>query len=224
MNRIRYNNDKYEVLITPNLNLYPDTEKMSGSWTDEHLVGFDIKYFDNKQDAYYCAVEQPELDWYKLVRSQKDFYNIIQYKVTDILDTHNFTYGIDSKIMTPEQAKNVFFERVLKNGNRFTLANSYNDIITVVIYNPWYENLNSMADILKRISDLRIKKISKSNKIITLVGENYLGYTYSIVLVPTLIKQTIDWKYNNNKDLRSFIQQLKQVYKLQDKIDRNRLI
>uniref|UniRef100_A0A6C0ACT4 Uncharacterized protein n=1 Tax=viral metagenome TaxID=1070528 RepID=A0A6C0ACT4_9ZZZZ len=223
MNRIRYNKGVYEVLVTPNITISPDSELISGGWTDEYLKGFTVKTFEDKQDAYYFSSELPELDWVKLIRTQKDFFNTIESKVETVLDSHNFTYEIKSKMMKPDQAKHIMFDRVLKHGIRFNLTTHMNDLVSVVVTNPWYENLEDMVSVLRNIADLRISKIIRNNKTITLVGVNHLNFNYSIKLIPTLIKHAIDWKDKNvhsKSDMNEFKQVMEEMFIMQSKLDK----
>lgn len=227
MNRIRRVGDIYEVLVTPNITFDSDMELIAGNWTDPYLKGFYIKDFDNEQDAYYFSATMPDMDWMKLIRMNKDFKPIVHDKVEKILDSHGFTYNIETVLMTPVQLKNTIFDRVKNSGKRFTLASNLNDVLTVIVTNPWYNNLEDMAQVLKKVHDLRIKKIIRKNKTVTLVGVNHMGTSYEIKLMPTLIRHAIEWKDNNvhnSSSFRTFIGTMNELLKLQKKIDKETLL
>lgn len=222
MNRIRKIKDEYEVLVTPNLTFSPDMEILTGNWTDPYLKGFYIEKFDNQQDAYQLSVTMADINWGKLVEMHRDFYNIIENKVITILDSNNFTYDINTKIMTPAELKHTMFDRVEILGGKFTTTNHLNDIVTVTVTNPWSENLEDMCRTLKSIKDLRIKKIQRSFGTISLIGTTYLGSSYEIRLVPSLIESVMSWKKKNIRskhDLQRFTSVMNEIFELQDKID-----
>lgn len=223
MNRIRNIDNIYEVIVTPNLTFDPDMEIISGNWTDPYLKGFYIKKFNSHDEAYFFSSTMPDIDWVKLIRSNKDFYNIIQDKIIKILDSHNFTYDINTVLIDPVKLKHTVFERVKSKRNNFTLATELNDIVTVTITNPWYNNLEDMVSVLKRVYDLKIKKIIRKNKIIILIGKTYLGTSYTIKLIPNLIKHVNDWKDNNvhnKEDLYYYYEVMNNMMSIQNKIDK----
>lgn len=216
MNRIREIDGIYQVLITPTLDLAPDMELMIGNWEDKNLKGFRIKEFDNLQDAYYYSAEYPDINWVKLVRMHKDFYNIIGQKVRKILDSYNFTYNIETRLIEPKDLKATVFKRVINEGSRFSLTYNLNDVVSVVITNPWYSNLLDMEKALKGIRDLRVRKIIKKGKIISLVGSTDLGTMYEIKLIPSLIHHTLKWQDKHKVYNKKIVSDMYKTQKLID--------
>lgn len=198
MNRIRKINNIYQVLSTPNLPMAPGMEIISGNWEDAHLKGFCVKDYDNLSDAQMDAFSQSDIDWNKLVSMHIDFFHIIKKKITSILDAHRFIYEIDARLTTPDDLKNITFDRVIKFGSRFTLTYDMNDIINITIVNPWTANLKEMVSILKKNPDLHIKNTEIFDEKIThIIGMTPLGTMYEIKLWPTIIHNWAKWQKIN---------------------------
>lgn len=196
MNRIRkIENDKYQVLITPTHRFDSGFELMIGNWTDEHLRNYGIKQFDTLEDAMELAYLYADISWEKLVLFHKDVYQQLNKIIKQHLDKHSFIVEYEPTILTPDQLKNIMFDRVLNHGNRFRLKYNLNDVIGFHIINPWSNNLAEIANILKLDFNLRITKISDNYGVIKLIGQTTIGTTYEIVLWPTLIAQWAKWVY-----------------------------
>lgn len=200
MNRIRRINNGYEVLITPDLKVSPDSSLIIGNWTDENLRGFYLLYFDNLRDAQCKAYDYPDIDWYKIVLNHKYIFIRLKNVLEKIIKENSMNVEFKAVLMDTETFKNTMFDRVAKGGDRFNLRYGFNDIISFTIVNPWSNNLHSLAKYIENYSawiyrdDLRIryKKII-DGKIILLYGVTEFGTMYEIRLIPTLLQQWGNW-------------------------------
>lgn len=199
MNRIRKNKDVYQVLITPDVKMYPDASLMLGNWSDENLRGYYVEQFESLNDAQYEAYKYPDLDWYKLVLNHQYIFTRLDRTIRSIINDNKFSAEIRSNLMDPDTLKNTMFDRVLA-GERFNLKSNLNDIISFTIINPWSSTLKKITTILENYQyhlyrdDLRLKhKKVVDGKITILYGVTEFGTTYEIRLVPSLLQQWIDW-------------------------------
>lgn len=222
MNRIRQKDDKYQLLITPHLFYSPSMELIVGGWDDEHLKGFDIEEYDALDNAQYKAFQMPDIDWYKLVRMNSIYFNFINTIINKVIKKYHFKVHIDSHIMSPNELKNVTFDRVHKLGERYTMTHNMNDIISFCIINPWTINLEKLSKILISIPELRIrKKFIYYGHVIHLVGLTELGSTYEIKLWPSIIHQWALWesKHSKGKDKDSLNRGFRNMLKQQLIVD-----
>lgn len=220
MNRIRYHNEKYQVLITPYRMGDDGIEIMLGNWTDDHLRNYKVQEFDDKEDALECAINLPELNFNRIVDFHKDIYIDLYRAIKDDLDDHNFVYDLDPKIMSPEQLKNSFFDRVINLGSRFSLTYNLNDVIGYNIINPYSKNLREIYKVLKYNNKLRIVRHESKNGIIRMIGETDIGTNYEIVLWPSLVAYWAKWSsQNSDVSKENKTNALKDVIRLQKKVD-----
>ena len=70
MNRIRKIDNNYQVLITPDIKLSPDSSLLIGNWEDESLRNYYILQFESLNDAQAEAYNYPDIDWYRISLSQ----------------------------------------------------------------------------------------------------------------------------------------------------------
>lgn len=209
MNRIRkINNNLYQVLITPNYTTNPSIELLLGYILDENIVKFSIKQFDNLNDALALSLSYPDLDWNKLISMHKDIFYQLNNTIKQNLNYHKFIYDYKSNILTPLQLKNLIFNRVLKQGKRFTEFYNFNDIITFDIINPYTNNLLQIKNVLKNISKLNIIKIIQTNTHIKLIGQTQNNTLYEIRLWNTLMYDYIYWLYLNQLNQNDYINKI----------------
>jgi len=202
MNRIRKFDNKYQVLITPDIKISPDSALMVGNFQDENLRGFYVLQFDTLNDAMCEAYNYPDIDWYRLVLNHKYIFKRLEDTLQKIIDDNQLSVEFRSKLVDPMSLKNIMFDRVIRGGERFNLRSGLNDIISFTIINPWTNNLHNVSKLIETFTehvyrdDLRIrsKKII-DGKIIILNGFTEFGSVYEIKLVPTLLQQWADW-YN----------------------------
>ena len=227
MNRIRKINGIYQVLLTPNIRISPDSSLILGLFEDSSLRGFSIVDFDNMRDAQNLAFKYPDIDWYRIILNHEYIYQRLYTDINKIIKKFNFNVQFIPQLMDPITFKNTIFDRVLIGGERYNLAHGMNDIISFTIVNPWTSKLNQLAQriLLHREhlyrDDLRIryKKII-NNKIICLYGQTEFGTLYEIKLVPTLLYQWITWYKNVGHLNKPHAKKLYDRYlKQQDKLD-----
>lgn len=235
MNRVRKFNGKYQVLTSLSfINTSFSYEQMMNNWLDPSYNNFDIKEFNYYEEAIEEAYKYADLDWTKLVINHKEIYN----KLCDIVRKINkkMEIAVDTKyyLLSPEELKNVFFNRIMVSRNDFSLANQMNYIINIDIANPFTSKLMAFVEVLKNNRDLRITKEFYSNSVIYLIGITDIGTPYRIRLIPSLIEnflhQISKLDMNNTINMDAVIkpatdQHVKNIFgkiaKLQKMIDEN---
>jgi hypothetical protein len=221
MNRIRQYKGKYQVLITPTQLYNTSYELMAGGWTDEHLRNYFVNTYVTLGEAQEEAYQYPDIDWVKMILSTKSAYQDINKIISDLLEVENINVKYIKKVMSPEEAKNTMFNRVINNSERFNLSNNFNDLISFKIINPWTNNLLGIANKLTRIQKLRIFKKEQYPGMIRLVGKTDLSMTYEIILITELLNQFLE-KYTtiDNKNIKI----LEDINKQQMLLDKSNVI
>lgn len=225
MNRIRYKDGLYEVLLTPNHPVLPSMELLVGNWNDEHLRGFEVKKFKTLEDAQIIAMRLPDMDWYKLVRMHIEHFHNLTKSIKYIVEEYNFLADVYPKATTPEELKDITFNRVSNMGSRYAATYHMNDIISFSIVNPWTKNLDELSKILVNVPELRIKRKQVYNgKIIHLIGVTELGSTYEIKLWPSIIYQAAVWAFkhefpHDKRNTKKLDMMYNNALKLQNQID-----
>lgn len=227
MNRIREYNGSFQVVITPDIKISPDTSLLIGNWADENLRNYYILQFDSFNDAMAEALNYPDIDWYKMVLNHKYIFARLDETLRGIIDKYNFNVEYKARLLDPTTLKNVMFDRVMKQGERFNLRYGLNDIIQFTIINPWKNNLHVIAKIIENYTsdtyrdDLRIRfKKIVDGQIIYLYGYTEFGTVYAIKLIPTLLNQATMW-YDKvgGKDEKNFMAQYEKLLKMQREVD-----
>lgn len=227
MNRIRKFNDIFQVLITPDIKIAPDSSLLIGNWEDESLRNYYVLQFDSLNDAQCEAYKYPDIDWYRMILNHEHIFKRLEYIIRAIINENNLNVEMKSILMDPETLKNTMFERVLQGGERFNLRYGLNDIISFTIINPWSNNLHNISKLLENYrshlyrDDLRLrsKKII-DGKIICLYGITEFGTIYEIKLVPTLLQQWGEWyKKNGFRNPKNAEQLYNKYVKMQNTID-----
>lgn len=211
MNRIRKFNNKYQVLITPNYTTNPSIELLLGYILDENIMKFSIKEFDSLNDALALALSFPDLDWNKLISIHKDIFFQLNNTIKQNLNYHKFIYDYKFNILTPQQLKNLIFNRVMRNGKRFIEFYNFNDIISFDIINPYTNNLIQIKNVLKNISKLNIVKIIQTNTHIKLIGITQNNSPYEIRLWNTLMYDYIYWLHINQLNPVDYINKINTI-------------
>jgi hypothetical protein len=227
MNRIRNHNGLYQVLITPSIKISPDSSLMVGNWEDEELRNFHVLEFDTLRDAQCEAFEHPDIDWYRLVLNHKHIYIRLKGDLQKIIRESGINVEFLSNLMEADTFKNIIFNRVINNGERFNLKHDANDIISFTIVNPWTSNLNKLSKLIEfhrehlYRNDLRIKsKTIVDKKIIYLYGYTEFGTIYEIKLLPTLIYQWSVWYLKHGYRNEQYADKLYKKYvKMQSDLD-----
>ena len=227
MNRIREYNGTFQVLITPDIKISPDTSLLIGNWADENLRNYYVLQYDTFNDAMAEALNYPDIDWYKMVLNHKYIFMRLDSTLKHIISEYNFNVEYKAQLLDPTTLKNVMFDRVMKGGERFNLRYGLNDIIHFTIINPWKNNLRVIAKIIENYTsdtyrdDLRIrsKKIIDGS-IIYLYGYTEFGTVYAIKLIPTLLNQATGWYDKNGfRDEKNFMMQYDRLLKMQQELD-----
>lgn len=232
MNRIRKVNNIYQVLITPDFKISPDSSLLIGNWEDENLRNFYILQFDTLNEAQCEALAYPDIDWYRLILNHEHIFKRLEMTIKSILDESGFQIEFRANLMDPETAKNVFMDRVQNAGERFNLRYSMNDIISFTIVNPWSNNLHNISKTLENYrahlnrDDLRLRnKKIVDGKIICLYGTTELGTIYEIKLIPTLLDQWSQWyRKTGFRDEKGAAELYTKYIKQQDIIDHGPIV
>lgn len=222
MNRIRQKGGMYQVLLTPYKVGDDGFAELIGHWTDENMRNFSIIEYKNINDAMYEACNYPDMNWERLHIFHKDIYADLYKRIKIDLDLSKFIYDFEPHLLSGEQIKKALFDRVENFGDRFTLSNNMNDVISFHIINPWTKNLNEITMVLKQNQRLKIKKRNDTNGVIRLVGNTDLSTTYEIVLWPTIISQWVKWVSKNpTLPEKQIALALKDALKNQELLDSN---
>lgn len=227
MNRIRKVDNTYQVLITPDIKISPDSSLLIGNWSDENLRNFHVLQFESLNDAQAEAFKYPDIDWYKIVLNHKYIFERLKESIKQILDENSFSVDFRATLMDPDMFKNTMFDRVMKGGERFNMKYGMSDLISFTIINPWTTNLHHISRQLENYraylfrDDLRLrsKKIIDGH-IICLYGITEFGTVYEIKLIPTLLHQWSDW-FNKvgNKNKETATQVWNNILKQQKMLD-----
>jgi len=200
MNRIRKVDNVYQVLITPNIKISPDSSLLIGNWEDESLRNYYILQFESLNDAQCEAYKYPDIDWYRIVLNHEHIFKRLEYTIKAIVNENDMNVDFRATLVDPEALKNIIFDRVIKGGERFNLRYGMNDIINFTIINPWSNNLHNIAKMLENYrshlyrDDLRLRhKKIVDGKIVCLYGYTEFGTIYQIKLIPTLLNEWADW-------------------------------
>lgn len=232
MNRIRKVGNTYQVLITPDIKMYPDSALLIGNWTDDKLRNYSVKQFESLNDAQCEAYNYPDIDWYKLIMNHQHIFVRLENTIRTIINDNQFSVELRPELMDFDTLKNTMFDRVIRSGERFNLRHNMNDIIRFTIINPWFSTLQNIATLLETYQvhlyrdDLRLrhKKII-DGKIICLYGVTEFGTTYEIRLIPTLLQQWADWyKKNGFRNEEGANKYYNQIMKQQNTIDAGTVI
>lgn len=229
MNRIRRVDDIFQVLITPYMKVAPDVPLLIGNWDDETMRNFSVINYENLNDAQCEAFNYPDIDWHRIVLNHEHIFVRLRNTIQELLNRYNFKVEFKAELMDGEMFKNTMFNRVERNGERFNLRFTMNDIMSFTIVNPWSKTLHKIAHMLENHrehlarDDLRIRfKRILDNKIILLHGHTELGTIYEIRLVPSTLDQWAQWmqeigftKYDYSMSL------YKKLIKQQDYVDNN---
>ena len=125
MNRIRYLNNEYQVLVTPEnrtspfssiINFISNEDYLNddlGLFDDSYLKNSKILFFDNLSDAQYEALKYPDIDWKRIVMDHKHIYNNLKSNILNFIEKNEFTVYFEPKILSSIELKNSIFDRVL---------------------------------------------------------------------------------------------------------------
>lgn len=229
MNRIRKKNGIYEVLITPNITMSVEVGILMGKW--EEIREYEIKEYETLQEALCEAYKYSEINWYKIVENHKYIYERIKKDIEKILKKNKYMTDVRYNIMTPEEVKEMIFERTRKTGERLNIKEGKNDIINIEIVNPWTENLRKISKSIEEHKehlhrdDIRIiKKQVIDKKIIILLCMTELGTTYEIKLIPTLLNYWNRWVEKKSRNEKIVDKIYKEYLESQEEIDNKTIL
>ena len=227
MNRIRKNIDSnYEVLITPHRNFDSTFEYLITFWRDHHFSSFSVKEFSDINDAYNLAYNQPELDWKYMISLQKGAYEKYYEILHTMMNKLDIIHDFKAKLLNENEAKDCMFDKILNKESDFRLIYDFSNLITFKIINPFYLNLKEIKRYLTNNPYLNLIKTYEKDKIIYFIGETDNGFTYTIMLIPTLINHWIEWAQLNKKKipLKDIDSSLDDVLKNQKKLDNSLIL
>lgn len=195
MNRIRFRNDKYQVLITPSMDF------LIGRWTDPYPHNFSVEYYDTMEEAQIRSFDLPEINWVRFVEIHEQEYIRIKALIQNIITKNRLIFDIKPLLKDPEILKNNFFDSVIKSqneGNDFKMKDNLYDVINIRLINPWTDNLKEMEKILSTERELNLKgRYAVKNKIIHLRGITNIDTPYEIQLWTPILFNWYEWKQKN---------------------------
>lgn len=234
MNRIRRIGNTYQCLFTPYNKYDTGFERLIGSWTDEAMMGFEVKTYATYAEAECEAFELPDINWDQLVAFHKDSYLFLRDHISKAIDASTMAVDYYYHLATPLQTKNRMFDRVLKGQeilfekhvtSGFRTVYNMNDIISFVIVNPWMRNLKELSDKLIRTDRLNIFNKIEKKGIIQLVGRTDIGTSYEILLVSSIIHNWMLWRDINADSAPDLLKStLKNCLRTQNLIDATPLL
>lgn len=228
MNRIRNNNNVFQVLLTPTQPTNAGFELIRGdmvSFDDSYLRDYKILSYDTLGAAQDIAFNYPDIDWDGLVLLHNNVYIDLKRLIEKDLRQYKISADFEPHMMNAVELKETMFNRVENAGDRFNLSYQLNDIISFTIVNMWTANLDLITSILVNDRRLRIKKVQKIGPMIKLIGITDVSTAYEIRLIPTVISQYLKWiqRYNITSEKAKKIM-LERAEKQQKEIDNNFVI
>jgi len=227
MNRIRKYDGVWQVLITPNIKIFPDSPILVGNWEDENLRNYHVLTFESLNDAQAEAFKYPDIDWHRLVVNHQHIFQRLDKELRALVDEFGFNAEIRSTMMDSETFKNTMFDRVMQGGERFNMRYGFSDIIGFTIVNPWTNVLHKIARAVETArehlhrDDFRIRgKKIVDGKTVVLIGYTEFGTTYEIKLIPSLLDQWSSW-FNKNgyRNEESSLNMYKKLLETQSSVD-----
>ncbi len=220
INRYTINNKQYfDVLITPNYTSNPSFELVLGNWLDEDFNLYYVITTNSLQEAMNISWKYPDIDWERLVNMYKDNYIKLNNTLSIYLKRLNIPVIYESHILTPNEAKQIFFKRVKNHNKRFTVYYDMNDVISFDVIVPYAKTANIIKNELIQVPELNIKKIIKTQSHIKLIGYTEFNTTYEIRIWLTLYHNFFKWLYMNNLKLDKYIDNYKKIINQQNILD-----
>lgn len=222
MNRIRKQNDEYQVIISPSM------DYMLGQWTDFHVGKFSIEKYGTLGEAQIRAYDLSDIDWNRLVEIHQLDYKALANILKKTLDKDGYIYDFYPHLKTPDELKNHFFDSVLlaqEADVEFNIPTFINDVITFTIVNPWTKNLIEMANVIKYVNKLNIQRIEKQNGVIFIYGKTSANTFYKIELWTSILYQAKQWHSKNASNAPQKIKMSNKIFtkarEMQKMLDNN---
>ena len=208
MERIR-KSDKYQVLINPNYRTNPSIELSLGSLLSQEILrDYEVKEFNTISEAMNCAFNLPRIDFDKIISDCVDCYKILIKEIS--LTLSGYDVLIENYLMTPNELKNIIFDRVINQGRRFNLYN-FNDVIAFDLSVNYKFELIKIEKLLMDNKKLRLVRRIETPTFIKLVGLTQNNATYEIRLWTHEVKSLMRWIYINNKNPSDYSFEIKKV-------------
>src|SRR3989304_6180205 len=98
MNRIRKFDGVFQVLITPEIKIAPDSPIMVGNWEDENLRNYYVLSFESLNDAQAEAFKYPDIDWHRLVIYHQHIFQRLDGQIRGLISTMGSNVEIRSSL------------------------------------------------------------------------------------------------------------------------------
>jgi len=173
------------------------------------------------------ALSHGDIDWYRLTMNHKYIYLRLKNSLEEIIKNSGLNMQFIPQLMTPDMFKNAVFDRVMNNGQRFTLRHGATDIISFIIVSPYTSNVQKLSKLIEfhrewlNRDDLRIRqKMIVDECIIYLYGTTEFGTIYEIKLIPSLLHEWSVWYLKQGFKNPQYADQLyKETLKNQKNLD-----
>lgn len=181
MNRIRSTEHGYQVLVSPSL------DYLLPRWVDGTLGGFSVEEYATLPDAQCRAFDLSDLDWVRLIEIHRLEFDRLTSRARQLLAAHHLPGDLTARLMSEEQLKQAFFDRVLTGHRQMP------EVISIRISNPWTRNLKEIANTLSRDRELEITQTTSEGKMIRLTGMTHNNTAYEIELWPSVMLKWQEW-------------------------------
>lgn len=206
MNRIREVNGIYQVLINQNYRTNPAIELTLGSLlSEEYLRDYEVKEFNNMQDAMNLAFNLPAIDFNKIRSDCIDCFKKLNKEIFKSIEDVIKIY--QPYLLTQEEIKNAIFDRVINNGRRFTFYN-FNDVIAFDIVINYPSEIPKIIDLILMNKNLRIVKKVITSTHTKLIGLTENNITYEIRIWTHEVRDMMKWLFVNKKNPYDYMQEI----------------
>lgn len=195
MNRIRKVGNHYQVLITPHNSTEAESEYLLSQWTSEEVNNYDVKLFYTFDTAQHEASKYPNINWKFFYLHYVDQYHFLKANIYEAIKTfsiysdHAFIdiltkYEIKLMylMMSENEIKNNFFNRVSEKKNLFRPVYDFSDILIFKIICKSDLQANQIKKIISFHKVFKIIKSWSSQTSTTLIGKTPIGSTYQIII------------------------------------------
>ena len=195
MNRIRKINNQYQVLMTPHNSTEAESEYLLSQWTSEEVDEYDIKLFSTFDQAYNESCRYPNINWKFFYLYHSDIFHFLKQNIYESINTFSiyndhkniniltqFPIKLMYNLMSEDDIKNNFFDRVYKKRNLFRPVYDFSDILIFKILCKNNDQMNEIKKIIPYCKVFKIVKIFQTQSGYTLIGTTPIGTTYQIIL------------------------------------------
>ena len=193
MNRIRKINNQYQVLITPHNSTEAESEYLLAQWSNEEVDDYNIKTFSTMEQAYNESCKYPNINWKFFYLYYIDMFHFLKANIYEAI--HTFSIHNDSVntailtshpikmmyyLMSEEEIKNKFFDRVDIKKNLFRPVYDFSDILIFKIICKNKEQMELIKQIIPYNKVFKIIKVFTNQQKYILTGKTPIGTTYQI--------------------------------------------